>query len=179
MAILKIRLYNDPVLRKETVALKNISSAVIKLAHDMIETMHDADGIGLAAPQIGKSIRLFVVDISPFQDGFEPMVFINPEIIDREGSGEFDEGCLSIPDVSGTVVRPQKITIKYMDLSGVEVHGVADGILARVVQHEYDHLHGRLFIDYLDEPQLEAIRPALKKLESRYKRSAKKHTIKS
>lgn len=175
---LKIVTYGNPILRQKAKPVTKFDERLRELADDMIEAMHKADGIGLAAPQIGKSIAMFVVDISPIVEGFQPMVFTNVEILENEGSGPYTEGCLSIPGVSGEVLRPQKIKIRYTDLNGKTVEGVADGVLARVIQHENDHLNGKLFIDYLDESTLEPFKPVLEKLETKNKKILAKKSSK-
>jgi peptide deformylase len=180
MALLKITTYGNPVLRKKVKPVTKIDDGLKKLSENMIETMHHADGIGLAAPQIGKSISLFVADISPVEEEAKPMVFLNIEILEGSGSMPYNEGCLSIPGVMGEVMRPDKIKIRYMDLSGKRHEGMADGVLARVIQHETDHLNGKLFIDYLSEEMLEPFQPVLKELELKNKKLlAKKKAAKA
>ncbi len=164
MSVLKIVKYGHPILRQVAQPVTQIDPALKQLVEDMFETMRDADGIGLAGPQVGKSIRLFVVDVTPITEGFPPMTFINPEILSAHGMGPYTEGCLSIPGVSAEVARPEKVEIRYTDIDGKTVQGVAEGILARVIQHELDHLNGRLFIDYLDEATLAEFQPILEKL---------------
>ncbi len=160
MAILPIRLLGTPILRQQTVPVQSVDAEVQKLIDDMIETMHNAEGIGLAAPQVGRSECLFVVDISELLEDMaedlqtklpdQPMVFINPEITwESEAEEEFEEGCLSIPDIRESVLRPESIQITYRDRNMQEHSRTADGILARVIQHEYDHLEGVLFTDHI------------------------------
>ncbi len=155
--ILPIHVYGDPVLREQTVVVEQDSPGLQALIDSMIETMRGAEGIGLAAPQVGRSERLFVVDLEPYgepgPDGEsawppQPMVFINP-VIDEESDEEceFEEGCLSIPDLREIVVRPERIRVSYLDRSFSPQVLDADDILARVIQHEYDHLDGVLFVD--------------------------------
>ncbi|MGL1889172.1 MAG: peptide deformylase [Reichenbachiella sp.] len=151
--IYPIVLFGDPVLKKLAAEIEEGSIDVKKLAEDMYETMRAASGIGLAAPQIGKSIRMFIVDGSPLEDedmdGFQK-VFINPEIIWEEGEEwEFKEGCLSIPGIREDVIRPSKLCINYLDENFVEHEEEYDGMKARIIQHEYDHIEGKLFTDYL------------------------------
>lgn len=148
-----IVMYGDSVLRKRAQDIE-VGSDVKSLVDDMFETMYAASGIGLAAPQIGKSIRLFVVDGSPLDDepGMEDFkkVFINAEIIEEdEEHNEMEEGCLSIPNIREKVTRPETIRIKYFDENWNEHDEEYDGMKARIIQHEYDHIEGVLFIDYL------------------------------
>jgi len=149
-----IRVFGDPVLRQRAAEVTEIDAKVVRLAEDMIATMQEAPGIGLAANQVGVLKRLFVFDIG---DG--PHVVVNPVISDHRGEWVFEEGCLSIPGLSGEVVRPKEVHLTGIDLDGSEVSFEADELLARVVQHELDHLDGVLFIDRM-EPELrkEALR---------------------
>ncbi len=153
--ILPIYIYGAPILTERTVEVKENSEELQQLIDDMIETMHGASGIGLAAPQVGRSERLFVVDLTPMfeeeeAEGIGPQVFINPEIYDEsEEDEEYEEGCLSIPDIREYVVRPEGIRMRYLDRNFNEHDIEADGMLARVIQHEFDHLEGVLFLDHL------------------------------
>jgi len=156
--IYPIVMYGDPVLRQKAKDIEK-GTDLKQLIDDMFETMHGASGIGLAAPQIGKSIRLFIVDGSVLEDepGMEDFkkVFVNPQIMEEVGTPwEFEEGCLSIPNIREKVARKEKLTIKYMDENWVAHKEEYDGMKARIIQHEYDHIEGKLFVDYL---------PALKK----------------
>lgn len=144
MSILEIRVLGDPILREETTPVAEITEELHALARSMFDTMHLANGIGLAAPQVGRSERMTVVDV----DG-KQFVLVNPEILETRGSGKAEEGCLSIPDVYGDVVRPARVRVRALDLYGKEFEVEAEGLLARCMQHEIDHLHGRLFIDHL------------------------------
>ena len=159
--ILPIIAYGDPVLRKRAKNIEQGTLDVKALSETMFETMYAASGVGLAAPQIGQSIRLFVVDGEPLNDdepeedidktliGFKK-VFINPEIIEEAGDDwDFEEGCLSIPGIRGEVRRPEIIVIRYMDTDWNEHEEEYEGMAARIIQHEYDHLDGKLFTDYL------------------------------
>lgn len=161
--ILPIYPYGSPVLRTETTPVEQDSPELQQLLDDMIETMHGASGIGLAAPQVGRTERLFVVDLSAVAGDLEeevgevpdwaqgPLAFINPEIVDADEDElcDYEEGCLSIPDIRENVVRPDHIRVRFLDRS-LEPHEVeASGMLARVVQHEFDHLNGILFIDHI------------------------------
>ncbi len=173
MKKLKVMTYGNPVLRDTVRPVIKIDDSLRELAVSMIETMHREDGIGLAAPQVGKSISMFVVDISPLQEGFEPMIFINPDILETYGSCPYKEGCLSVPGISAEVIRPEKIRLRYTDLEGKTNEGVADGALARVIQHEYDHLKGVLFVDYLSEEEKAEFTGVLEKLEKKNMKSKK------
>ncbi len=151
--IYPIVVYGDPVLRKKAVDIEEGAFDVKEFANDMIETMHGANGIGLAAPQIGKSMRMFVVDGRPLEEeGMEDFfkVFINPEILEEEGdSWKYEEGCLSIPGIREDVERNPVITIRYFDEDWVEHTDTFDGMKARIIQHEYDHIEGVLFTDHI------------------------------
>lgn len=150
-----IIVYGDPILRKRAKDLTRGSVDLPGLIQDMFDTMYAAHGIGLAAPQIGKGLRLFVVDGTSLEEEEEDMtgfkkVFINPEILDKLGDPwAFEEGCLSIPNIRENVSRPEKIKIRYLDENWNKVKEEYYGIKARIIQHEYDHLDGKLFIDYL------------------------------
>lgn len=145
--------YGDPVLKKKALNIEK-EVDVKKLAEDMFETMYSASGVGLAAPQIGKSIRMFVIDTKPLEEdeGGEGIkkVFINAQIIKQEGKEwAFEEGCLSIPGIREDVYRKEKLLIRYFDENWVQHEETFDDIRARVIQHEYDHIDGVLFTDHL------------------------------
>lgn len=151
--ILPITVYGNPVLRKVAEEIDEDYKDLDKLIENMFDTMYKAEGVGLAAPQINKSIRLMVIDATPFEED-EPdlkdfkKVFINPEILEFKGDKEaFNEGCLSLPGIREDVIRPTKIRINYLDENFVEHEEEWEGIKARIVQHEYDHLEGTLFVD--------------------------------
>ncbi|MHB2016768.1 MAG: peptide deformylase [Candidatus Xenobia bacterium] len=146
MAIRPIKYDGDPVLRKKAVEVKHVDSLVQQLLDDMLQTMYEARGIGLAAPQIGISKRILVVDTQ--EEESEPIKVVNPRIVAREGTVWGLEGCLSIPNVYGEVERAEKVTVKYLDEKGRPGKIEAEGLLARVFQHEIDHLDGKLFTDY-------------------------------
>lgn len=153
--IYPIVVYGDPVLKKPADDIEEGELDVKQLAEDMFETMYEASGIGLAAPQIGKSIRMFIVDGSPLDDEEEDMtqfkkVFINPEMISEDGDPwTFQEGCLSIPGIREDVNRNPVIRINYLDENFEEHEEEFDGMKARIIQHEYDHIEGILFTDHL------------------------------
>ena len=148
MSDLSIFTYGSKVLRKRAEDVKVVTPGLKRLAADMLEAMYAASGVGLAAPQVGESVRLFVLDVSREEGKREPMVFFNPRIVASRGSDTAEEGCLSIPDVWAEVTRPKIITVQALDREGkpFEVKD-ADGLLARCIQHEYDHLEGVLFTD--------------------------------
>ena len=153
--ILPIYIYGNSILRKKCENIDNSFSNLNIIINDMFETMHSASGIGLAAPQVGLSINLFLIDLSPLSKEDSNLkdikkVFINPKITKEYGSDwEYDEGCLSIPEVNDFISRKKNIEIEYLDQNFNLVKDKVSGIEARVIQHEYDHLNGVLFIDYL------------------------------
>ena len=151
MAILPILTVPDPLLRRESVAVERVDATLTKLIDDMLETMYLAPGIGLAAVQVGVPRRLLVLDLAKKDEPPEPMAMINPELLGIVGSelSTYEEGCLSIPDVYAEVERPASVRVKFLDRAGKQQELVCDGLLATVVQHEIDHLEGKLFIDYL------------------------------
>jgi len=145
MAAYDIRIIGDPVLRQKAREVTEIDDALLRLADDMIETMYEAPGVGVAAPQVGVQKKLFVWDI-----GEGPNAMINPEMVESDGEWTFEEGCLSIPGLSWDIVRPKLIHIVGRDLEGNEVSYEADEFEARMFQHELDHLEGILLVDRLD-----------------------------
>lgn len=157
---LKIRLYGDPCLRQKSSEVKEVGPAERMLITSMIETMYAAKGIGLAAPQVGINRRIFVVDI-----GEGPIVFVNPKILKTEGEAVQEEGCLSIPDVHVQVSRPARIRITYRDEENQPQEAVFDALFARAIQHENDHLDGRLIIDYLGDKERQALIPKLENIQ--------------
>jgi peptide deformylase len=148
MAIYPIRTFGDPVLRLETKPVSYVDDVVRALVRDMIETMYEAPGVGLAANQIGITRKIAVFDA---QDGLGPRVLINPEIIDLSGEWEYEEGCLSVPGHWWEISRPGFARVKALDLDGNEVEYAGDGLLGRVLQHEIDHLNKKLLMDRLDK----------------------------
>lgn len=150
MASHKIVLLADPVLRQKAESVTDIDEDIRQLLDDMVETMYDAVGIGLAAPQIGISKRLIVMDCAKDDSPPEIWKMINPEIINRsEDTAKMEEGCLSIPGYNGDVIRPAEVEVRYIDIEGNVQQMTASGLLAACVQHEIDHLDGVLFIDHL------------------------------
>ena len=175
MSILKIAKIGHPILLKKGTEIKDFSEENIKkIIYDMSETMIDYNGIGLAAPQIGLSIRIFVIDTFPFSEQEElskkesmelstfKKVFINPKIIEHSGEDwDFNEGCLSIPDIREDISRKESIKINFLDENFVPKNLILSGIKARVVQHEYDHLEGILFTDYLSPLKKRILQPTM------------------
>ena len=151
MAPYTIRVFGDPVLKQRATEIDNIDGALVRLADDMLETMYDAPGLGLAAPQVGVQKRLFVYDIDD-----EPRALINPVITESRGEWSYLEGCLSVPDLHWEIVRPKEILITGYDLDGNEVEIEADELRARGLQHELDHLNGVLMFDRLEGDQRRA-----------------------
>lgn len=145
MAVLPIRIYPDAVLRQKTQPVTALDDALQHLIDDMIETMYAAPGIGLAAPQIGVSLRLFVVDITSGRDAKALLTFINPQWVSMEGRAQDDEGCLSLPGVYGLTPRAAQVRLRGTNRHGEVIEIDGDGLLARAFQHEMDHLEGRLF----------------------------------
>lgn len=148
MAILPIRHYPDPVLQKKAEPITDISEEIKTLAADMAETMYAAPGVGLAAPQVGVSKNLIILDCAP-KDASELITAINPEIIAREGESVQEEGCLSVPGYYTSIARSAKVTVRYLNLEGQQIEREATGLLAIAFQHEIDHLSGILFVDHL------------------------------
>ena len=149
MALLKILEYPDLRLRSTASPVPAVTAEIRQLAADMLETMYAAPGVGLAATQVDRHIRLVVIDISDTRD--QPHVLINPEIVAREGVETGDEGCLSVPGVTEGVERAARVRVRALDTAGKTIEFEADGLLAVCIQHEMDHLVGKLFVDYLSE----------------------------
>lgn len=164
MAILPIRIYPDPVLRVKTRKVEEFDDRLRKLAANMVETMHAAPGVGLAAPQVGSDLRLAVVDISVGEDPALLKVLVNPEIVRREGLATDVEGCLSLPGITDKVDRPTAITVRAQDLAGQPFELEVEEYMARAICHEVDHLDGILFTDHLRGLRKERARRQLKKL---------------
>jgi len=170
MSLLPITLYGDKILRKKVSKVNVIDMETIKLITDMFETMHNAYGIGLAAPQVGADKAIFLVDISKMEgeEDKKPMAIINPKIIkSSDETITIEEGCLSIPDVRGDVVRPKSITLEYQDTDFKKHRIKVDGLLARVIQHEYDHLQGILFTDLIADDLKKKFKKPLNNIKRR------------
>ncbi|NKL02456.1 peptide deformylase [Rhizobium leguminosarum bv. viciae] len=158
MTIKPLIILPDPVLRQLSKPVERVDSDLQRLADDMLETMYDAPGIGLAAIQVGVPRRMLVIDIAREGEEKQPQVFINPEIVkSSDERSVYEEGCLSIPDYYAEVERPATVSVKYLDRNGKEQTVEADGLLATCLQHEIDHLNGVLFIDYISRLKREMV----------------------
>ncbi len=164
MAVLPIRIHPDPVLRVKCPRVESFDSELARLAADLVETMHSAPGIGLAAPQVGQELRLTVLDISVGEDEQALHILVNPEIIEESGETSEEEGCLSIPGITEKVARPESIRLKAQDLKGEFFELEAEELLARAICHEIDHLNGILFIDRLAGLRRQRVRRQLRRL---------------
>ncbi|MGV8074941.1 MAG: peptide deformylase [Syntrophobacteraceae bacterium] len=149
MSVLEIRTYPDPVLRRKAEPIEKVDSEIRKLIDDMAETMYKAPGVGLAANQVGMPIRVVVVDLQKSDNREGLLVLINPKIVSSQGSITFEEGCLSIPEFFSNVKRCEEVTVEALDRDEKPLEIAASGLLAVVLQHEIDHLEGKLFIDRL------------------------------
>jgi peptide deformylase len=176
---LRITQYEEPILRKKGKDVTAFDNTLRVLVQQMIETMDEANGIGIAAQQVGRDLQLCIVDVSECEEDFDylldgrrppldlfmPLAMANPKVeFMDEGSTVYEEGCLSFPDIRGSIERPQAVRVKYQDTDGNAHVLVCDGIFARCVQHEVDHLNGILFIDRMDKKTLRKLEPKLKKL---------------
>jgi peptide deformylase len=162
--IYEIVKYGDPVLEQEGAPVTEFNDELAQLAADMFETMYAAKGVGLAAPQVGKSLRFTVVDITSGEDPDQKIVLANPEILEEEDTQTGEEGCLSIPGFTAEVKRPQRVKVRAQDLQGEWQTYEGEGLLARAFCHEVDHLHGVLFIRHLSFLKREGIKRKIKKL---------------
>jgi len=165
MAILTVLHYPDPRLRKVAEPVERVDDSIRQLVDDMFETMYQAPGIGLAATQVDVHKRIITIDIS--EDKSQPLCIINPEIITSEGVERMEEGCLSVPGIYEPVERAERITLKALDRDGKSYELPADGLLSVCIQHEMDHLQGKLFVDYLSELKRQRIRKKLDKLRQK------------
>jgi peptide deformylase len=187
---LQIVHYDDPILRKKGEKIKTFDPALVRLATEMVETMHEAGGIGLAAQQVGRALQLCVVDLRSASahaefswrlDGaqlplelFMPMTIVNPEIVPEPLPEDIaEEGCLSFPNIRGDVSRPETIAVKFKDERGTPHLLRCDGLFARCIQHEADHLNGVLFIDRMDKKVLAELEPAIRDLKKQTRAAAK------
>jgi peptide deformylase len=157
--------FPDSVLQRRAAPVTAFDASLDRLIDDMIDTMYAAPGIGLAAPQVGESLRLCVIDLSIGRKGGEVLILINPEFVEREGMQLEDEGCLSVPGFSATVARPSRAVVRALDRTGQERTIDATGLLARALQHEIDHLDGLLFLDRLRGLKRDMITRRIRKLQ--------------
>jgi len=146
MAVLPVAAYPEPVLRRKAKRVKHIDESIAQLIDDMVETMHEVVGVGLAAPQVGVSLRVAVIELP----GEETIVLVNPEIVKRSGEQQVEERCLSVPGYRGVIKRSVKVTAKGLDRRGRKIRIKGEGLLAEALEHEIDHLNGTLYIDYLE-----------------------------
>lgn len=165
MAILNILHYPDPRLRKKALLVETVDDDITRLVDDMFETMYQAPGIGLAATQADIQKRIIVIDIS--EDKNQPLCLINPQIIASDGEEEMEEGCLSVPGIYEKVTRADSIKVQALDKHGKPFELETDGLLSVCIQHEMDHLEGKLFVDYLSELKRQRIRKKLEKLRQK------------
>jgi peptide deformylase len=192
--ILEIVKYGHPALRQKGTRIETVTAALRELAEDMLETMHDAHGVGLAAQQIGQALQLTVLDIRGVTDrpstleldgqpaepaAFMPLVLVNPEIEPLAAEIKGPEGCLSFPEIYADITRPERIRVRALDAAGQAVDFVCGGLLAKAIQHEHDHLHGILFIDRMDKKTKEELRPELDALQAETKAELQKARRKS
>lgn len=165
MSIRPLIILPDPLLRQVSKPVERVDAPLLRFVDDMLETMYDAPGIGLAAIQVGEPLRLVVIDLAKEGETPAPQVFVNPEIV-ATGSGinVHEEGCLSIPDYYAEVERPDTVTVRYVDREGKQRELVADGLLATCLQHEIDHLNGVLFVDHISKLKRDMVMRRFKKL---------------
>jgi peptide deformylase len=163
MALLEILHFPDPRLRKKAIPVDKVNDQIRQTVEDMFTTMYDAPGIGLAATQVDIQQQIIVIDVS--DDKSEPLCLINPEILAKDGEEEMQEGCLSVPGIFENVQRAEYITVKALDQQGSELTMQADGLLAVCIQHEMDHLDGKLFVDYLSPLKMQRIKKKMLKLK--------------
>lgn len=162
MARLRIIKYGNPILRMKARRVEKIDARIQKLVDDMILTMKEDGGIGLAAPQVAESVALLVVDHSLITEDGKPEAYINPQILSAEGESLMEEGCLSIPEIRADVKRPEKITLSFQSIDGASHEQQFEGLLARVLQHEIDHLNGVLFVDRIGALKKQMLKKELK-----------------
>ncbi|MGB3502659.1 MAG: peptide deformylase [Mesorhizobium sp.] len=165
MSIKPLIILPDPLLRLKSAPVERIDAPLLKFADDMLDTMYDAPGIGLAAIQVGEPVRLVVIDLAKEGEPPAPMTFINPEIVAfGDDDNIHEEGCLSIPDYYADVQRPATVTVRYLDRDGKQQELVAEGLLATCLQHEIDHLDGKLFIDHISKLKRDMVVKKFRKL---------------
>ncbi|HGE71536.1 TPA: peptide deformylase [Candidatus Poribacteria bacterium] len=165
MANLGITKYGNPVLRKVAEPVTEINDEIKKIVNDMLDTLYASEGVGIAAPQIGVSKRIIIIDTNPTEASVKPLVIINPEIVEVSGEIKEQEGCLSIPDVRGEVKRYERVVVERLDLDGNKIRVEGTDLLARALQHEIDHINGKLFIDHLSKLKQQLLKNQLRKIE--------------
>jgi peptide deformylase len=162
----EILIWPDPLLKKKAAPVSRVDDSIRSLVRDLFETMYAADGVGLAAPQVGALKRIIVLDTSPRQPEAKPVAMINPEIVVREGTTLYNEGCLSVPGEAEDVERAAQVTVRFLDPEGVQQEMHAEGLLAIAIQHETDHLNGVMFVDHISILKRELIRKRMKNLKA-------------
>jgi peptide deformylase len=162
----EIIIWPDPRLKKKAAPVSRVDDSIRALVKDLFETMYAADGVGLAAPQVGALKRIIVLDTSPRQPEAKPVAMINPEIVAREGTILYDEGCLSVPGEAEEVERAAQVKVRFLDPDGNHQEIQADGLLAIAIQHETDHLNGVMFVDHISILKRELIRKRMKRLKA-------------
>jgi peptide deformylase len=170
MAVLEICTFPNPVLKQKSRPIQKIDPKILQLVQDMAETMYSAPGVGLAAPQVGHSLRLAVIDVTPADGPKNLLVLINPEIVAAEGECTWDEGCLSVPDCNEEVKRSKKVVVRYQNLQGENAEITGEELLAIALQHEIDHLDGILFIDRLSPLKRRLIKKKFQKKDKEEKK---------
>ena len=165
MGDLSITKYGNEVLRKVAEPVEEINDEIIQIVADMLEAMYKFEGVGIAAPQIGISKRIVIVDTEPSNPASKPIVLINPEIVEKDGEIGEDEGCLSVPEIRGDVKRAERVVVEGIDLEGNKIRVEGTELLARALQHEIDHINGKLFIDHLSRLKKQLIKNQLRKIE--------------
>lgn len=162
-SLLEIMVFGNPVLTEKAKEIQNIDGDLCLLAKNMIHTMHAAPGIGLAAPQVNRSVKLITIDLSVGEKEEDVIILLNPEILSSDGEDIMEEGCLSVPEINEKVSRPTRVVVKGIDIDGNEKIIESRGLLARVLCHEIDHLDGKLFIDHLSPLKKNIIKKKLRK----------------
>jgi len=166
VAVRPIVIYGDPVLREVSQPVEHFNQELKDLVSDMVDTLKKAQGLGLAAAQIGVLRRVFIVDLAAVDIAGSLKVFVNPEILETSGEAEFEEGCLSFPGIYQKIIRPASVKVRAWDVDGNPFELETDGLTARAILHEYDHIEGKLFIDYLSPLSRTMLRGRLKKLSA-------------
>jgi peptide deformylase len=164
LTIMEIMTYGCPVLKEKAAPVTDITERLIRLAQNMVFTMHAAPGIGLAAPQVNQSLRLITIDLSVGEKDEQLIVLLNPEVVEREGEAVMEEGCLSVPEINEKVTRPERVVIQGTTLDGNDITLEARDLLARVFCHEIDHLEGKLFVEHLSPLKQRLVKQKFKRL---------------